>query len=322
MRSVAFAFVLALAAAPAAAQKPDDLLSAVVAVQAKALPNARSSQTLGPERRGSGALIREGVVLTIGYLVVEAQSVQITGPDGKAVPASVAAYDHVSGFALLRLLAPYNARPLPLGDSSALGEGELAMAVSAASGEGPALVQVLSRRAFTGSWEYALDSAIYTYPPVAEWSGAPLISSKGELVGIGSLIVRNAGGEGTQSPGNLFVPVDVLKPVLADLIADGRRSDPPRPWLGMSTEEVRGRLLVVRVASEGPAERAGLRAGDVIVAAAGEPVSSLQELYRVVWAQGAAGVEVPLSVLQGQNVREVRVRSVDRTSYFRSALTY
>jgi serine protease Do len=322
MRSVALAFVLALAAAPAMAQKTDDLLSAVVAVQARAVPNARSSETLGPERRGSGALIREDIVLTIGYLVIEAQSVQITGPDGKAVPASVAAYDHVSGFALLRLLAPYRARPLPLGDSSALGEGELAMAVSAASGEGPALVQVLSRRAFTGSWEYALDSAIYTYPPVAEWSGAPLISSKGELVGIGSLIVRNAGGEGTQSPGNLFVPVEVLKPVLADLIADGRRSEPPRPWLGMSTEEVRGRLVVVRVASEGPAERAGVRKGDVIVAVAGEPVSSLDELYRRVWAQGAAGAEVALRVLQGQNLREVRVRSVDRTSYFRSAATY
>ena len=315
-------FILALVAAPAAAQKPDEILSAVVAVHAKSLPNARSADTLGSERRGSGALIREGYVLTIGYLVIEAQSVQVTAPDGKVLPAAVAAYDHASGFALLRLLAPYGARPLPLGDSAAVAEGDAALAVSALGAEGPALVRVVSRRPFSGSWEYQIDSAIYTYPPVSEWSGAPLISAKGELVGMGSLIVRDADAPGADAPGNLFVPVEALKPVLDELIAQGKRKEPARPWLGMNTESVRGHLFVTRVSPEGPAERAGLRAGDIVIAVAGDPVSSLEELYRRVWAQGAAGADVALRVLQGAQVKDVEVRSIDRQSYFRSAVTY
>ena len=318
----ALLLVLALAALPAAGQKPDEILSAVVAVHSKSLPNARSAETLGNERRGSGALIRDGYVLTIGYLVIEAQSVQVTAPDGKVVPASVAAYDHASGFALLRLLAPVPARPLALGDSAVLREGEAALAVSALAPEGPALVRVVSRRPFAGSWEYQLDSAIYTYPPVAEWSGAALISARGELVGVGSLIVRDADAPGRDAPGNMFVPVEVLKPVLEELIAQGRRTEPARPWLGVNTEAVRGHLFVTRVSPEGPAERAGMRAGDIVIAVAGEPVSTLDEFYRRVWAQGAAGADIALRVLQGAQVKELKVRSIDRQSYFRSAATY
>lgn len=327
MTTAARAIVFLLIACSAAAQdKPEEILSAVVGVQAKVRPNARSAATLGPERRGTGVLIREGFVLTIGYLVVEAESVQVTSADGRVLPASVAAYDHASGFAVLRLLAAGSGKPLKLGDPTELSERDPAMVVTAPARDSPSLVYIVSRRPFCGSWEYMLDSAIFTYPPVEEWSGAPLISSKGELLGIGSLVVRDAAGPGAQTsgntPGNMFVPVDLLKPILEDLIADGHRKGPARPWLGINADEVHGHLFVSRVSPEGPADRAGVRGGDIVIAVGGDAVTTLAEFYRRIWGRGEAGVEVPLRVLQGAQLREINVRSVDRASYFRPALTY
>jgi serine protease Do len=316
-------FVLALASSVVFAQdKPEETLSAVVAVQAKIQANARSAETLGLQRRGTGALVREGYVLTIGYLVIEAEVVQVTGADGRTLPATVAGYDHASGFALLKLVGALSAKPLPLGDSAALAEREPAMVATASARDTPSLVYVVSRRPFSGNWEYLLDSAIFTYPPVMDWSGAPLIGAKGELLGIGSLIVPDAGSPGTQSPGNMFVPIDLLKPILEDLIARGRRSAPARPWLGINTDEFRGRLFVGRVSPDGPAERAGLKSGDIVLAVAGEEVTTLAEFYRKIWGRGPAGTEVPLKILQGARVRDVTVRSIDRIEYFRPSKTY
>ncbi len=183
-------------------------------------------------------------------------------------------------------------------------------------------MHVASRRPFAGSWEYLLDSAIFTTPAVMDWSGAPLIGAKGELLGIGSLIVGDAEAPGTQSPGNLFVPIDLLKPILEELIANGRRGGAARPWLGLNTDEFRGHLFVSRVSPEGPAERAGLRSGDIVVAVGGEQVTTLAEFYRKLWSRGAAGVPVPLKVLQGAQLREVSVRSIDRADYWRPSKTY
>jgi S1-C subfamily serine protease len=314
-------------AAPAFAQdkakdNAEELLSAVVQVKSRILPNARSLATLGPQRQGSGVLVREGYVLTIGYLVIEAEAIEVAGADGKVVPATLAAYDHATGFGLLKLIGPLAGRPLPLGDSTALAEREPAMIARYGGREAVSLVYVVSRRPFSGSWEYQLDAAIYTYPPVENWSGAALIGAKGELLGIGSLIVGDAGGPGTQSPGNMFVPVDILKPILEDLIAKGRAPGPLRPWLGLNAEELRGRLFVARVSPEGPAERAGVRGGDIVIGVGGEEVTSLADFYRKVWARGEAGVEVPLRVLQGVQVNDVAVRSIDRLQYFRQKASY
>ena len=267
-------------------------------------------------------LVREGYVLTIGYLVIEAETIQVTGADGRTVPATLAGYDHASGFGLLRVVGPFSGRPLKLGDSGGLAEREPAMVVTAAARDSPSLVYVVSRRPFSGNWEYLLDSAIFTYPPVMDWSGAPLIGAGGDLLGIGSLIVPDAGGPGTQSPGNMFVPVDLLKPILEDLIAKGRRNGAARPWLGVSTEEVRGRLFVGRVSPDGPAERAGLKSGDIVLAVGNEEVTTLADFYRHIWGRGPAGAEVPLKVLQGSRVRDVTVRSIDRIEYFRPSKTY
>jgi serine protease Do len=322
MRSFTLAFVIVLAFPVIAQDKPEETLAAIVGVSAKIQANARSAETLGLQRRGTGALVREGYVLTIGYLVIEAEAVQVTGADGRTLPATVAGYDHASGFALLKLVGALSAKPLPLGDSGTLAEREPAMVATASARDTPSLVYVVSRRPFSGNWEYLLDSAIFTYPPVMDWSGAPLIGAKGELLGIGSLIVPDAGSPGTQSPGNMFVPIDLLKPILDDLIAKGRRNAPARPWLGINTDEFRGRLFIGRVSPDGPAERAGLKSGDIVLAVGGEEVTTLAELYRKIWGRGPAGTEVPLKVLQGARVKDVTVRSIDRIEYFRPSKTY
>jgi serine protease Do len=318
-------FALALFAGPSLAQeraKPDsaETLSAVVRVKARILPNARSAESLGTTREGNGVLIRDNLVLTIGYLVIEAEGIEVFSGEGKAVPATLAGYDHASGFGLLRLVAPIEGKPLQLGDSRDLAERDPVMVAAHGGREGVSLAYVVSRRPFSGSWEYMLDSAIFTYPPVLNWSGAALIGPKGDLLGIGSLVVADAMGAGSQSPGNMFVPVDLIKPILNDLIEKGR-AGPVRPWLGMSTEELRGRLFVSRVSPEGPAERAGIQRGDILVALGGEDVASLADFYRKLWARGNAGVEVPLKVLQGTQIRELSVRSIDRVDYFRAKPT-
>ena len=322
LAGLALAFLPALAQEQKTDAEAEATLKAVVSVRAKILPNARSAITLGTQRRGSGALVREGYVLTIGYLVIEAEAIEVSDADGRTVPATLAGYDHSSGFGLLRLAAPLAGKPLRLGDSASLAERMPAMIATAAGREGVNVVYVVSRRPFSGSWEYLLDTAIFTYPPVMDWSGAALIGSGGELLGIGSLIVADAAGEGTQSPGNMFVPIDLLKPILEDLIARGRASAPTRPWLGINAEEVRGRLFVQRVSPEGPAARAGLQSGDIVLGVGGEGVSSLAEFYRKIWGRGAAGVEVPLNVLQGTRLRDISVRSIDRIEYFRSRPTH
>lgn len=302
-----------------------ETLSAIVRVKARSVPNARSAATLGTEREGSGVLVREGYVATIGYLVIEAEAIEVTGADGKAVPAALAGYDHASGFGLLKLLAPLAGKPLPLGDSGSIAVRAPALVASYGGGDQVSLVNVVSRRPFSGSWEYLLESAIYTYPPVMNWSGASLIGSKGELVGLGSLIVADAvgsAGTGTQAPGNLFVPIDLLKPILDDLIARGKAGGPVRPWLGMNTEELRGRLFVTRVSPDSPADKAGVKRGDMVIGVGNEEVASLAEFYRKVWARGAAGIEVPLRLLQDTQARDVSVRSIDRVEYFRARTNY
>jgi len=265
-------------------------------------------------------LIRANVVLTIGYLVIEAEAIEVVSADGRVVPATLAGYDHASGFGLLRLVAPIDARPLPLGDASTLAERDPVMVATYGGREGVSLAYVVSRRQFSGSWEYLLDSAIFTYPPVMNWSGAALIGPKGDLLGIGSLIVGDAMSPGTQSPGNLFVPVDLIKPILEELIAKGH-AGPVRPWMGLSTEEVRGRLFVSRVSPDGPAARAGVRRGDILIGVGGAEVNSLADFYRKVWARGEAGVEVPLRVLQGTQVKDFSVHTIDRVDYLRAKPT-
>ena len=300
------------------------LFGAIVRVQTRAVPGARSAATLGSEREGTGIVIGEGgLILTIGYLIVEADDVKIVDSRGRTLPGKVVGYDHATGLGLVRTIAPLDARPIPFGDSDKLAERAPVMIVNHNGPDDVTLAYVVSRRLFTASWEYMLEQAIFTAPPALNWSGAALIDREGRLLGVGSLIVREAiGSDDHQVPGNLFVPIDALKPLLDDMVRNGRRAGAPRPWLGVSADEQHGRLFVTRVSPDGPGDKAGIRAGDIILAVGGVGVRSQEDFYRKVWGRGGAGTEIPLRVLQGVDVREMNVRSIDRIDYFKPQTTF
>ena len=300
----------------------DELFGAIVKLSVQAVPDARSSATLGSEREGSGVVIGDhGLILTIGYLIVEADDVSVTDNRGRTHAARVIAYDHASGLGLVRTIAPMDAKPVPFGDSGTLANFEPVM-IAGAGEDGVTFAYVVSQRGFSGSWEYALDRAIYTIPPTPNWSGAALINKDGKLLGVGSLTVAEANEDGSPIPGNMFVPIDLLKPILTDLINTGHRAGPARPWMGVSTDESRGRLVVMRVSPEGPADLAGVSVGDIILAVGDDGVRTRAEFYRKVWNRGGAGTEIPLKLLQGLEVKEVRIKSIDRVDYFRPRTTY
>jgi serine protease Do len=304
-------------------REAEEMLAAVVRVRMKAIPDARSNTTLGPSREGTGVVIDErGHILTIGYIVIEADSIEITTQDDRTVSATLIGYDHASGFGLLRSGSPLGVKPMPMGQAADLATREPVMILPAGGREAASLAYVVSKRKFAAGWEYLLETAIFTAPASSRWAGAALVSREGKLVGIGSLYVRETLEGGSQVPGNMFVPIDLLKPILADLIEKGRRSGPARPWLGLATEELHGHLLVTRVSPEGPADKAGVRNGDIVVGVAADPVKTHEELYRRVWGLGAAGIEVPLRILQGTEMREFRLRSIDRFQYFKEKPVY
>ncbi len=312
----------AKAEAPAAGTDAESVFGAIVKVTVRAVPEARSSATLGDEREGSGVVIGDqGLILTIGYLIVEADDVNIVDSKGRTLAARVVGYDHATGFGLLRTITPLDVKPVALGDSGKVGERDPVMIASSGS-DGISFAFVVSKRAFTGNWEYALDQALYTSPPTLDWSGAGLFDRDGKLLGVGSLIVRNAADDESRVPGNVFVPIDLLKPILADLVKSGRRAGPARPWLGVAADELQGRLVVTRVSADGPAEQAGLKPGDIILAVGNETVRTQAEFYRRVWARGAAGASIPLKLLQGADLREISVVSMDRVDYFKPRTTY
>ena len=310
-------------AAPAQDGWVEELVSAVVQIKTQINPEGRTVEGLGREREGSGIVIDgDGLVLTIGYLMVEAYAAEVVANDGRTIPASVVGYDHESGFGLLRTLEPLKLRPMPLGKSAEIKAHDPVLVASFGGAAMVGAAYVVAKREFAGSWEYMLDDALFTAPPHPAWSGAALISRAGKLVGVGSLIVSDAVGGGDKTPGNMFVPIDRLPPILADLIANGRAAGPGRPWLGLNTEESRGHLFVGRVTPGGPADKAGIKRGDMIVGVKGEPPKNLADFYRKVWAQGDAGVNVPLDVLQDNEVRRVDIRSINRLDHLKLKSTF
>ncbi|MCY4487959.1 MAG: S1C family serine protease [Deltaproteobacteria bacterium] len=316
---VVLVLFLAVPAAVLGQEFTAETLDAVVKVRAQVPAEARTARTLGPLREGSGVLIdSNGLVLTIGYLILEASQVQVTDSAGRTVAAEVVGYDHATGFGLLRALSAVGgARPLSLGLSESVDKGAEVLILSHAengpSGQG---AYVVSRREFAGYWEYLLDKAIFTAPHHANFGGAALIDRSGRLLGIGSLQVPEA-IPGQPVPGNMFVPIDLLKPILSDLTVKGFTATRRRPWLGAQMEAVGGHVMVRRVSKGGPAARSGLEAGQLIAGVAGAPVQGLADLYRKVWALGVPGVSVPLNVLKGVRVEEVSVVSGDRYDYLR-----
>jgi S1-C subfamily serine protease len=312
---------------PTSAQpKPEDYaydldaaLSAVVGVRAVVPSDAFTADTLGTERAGNGVLIRaDGLVLTIGYLVTEADTIWLTLIDGRAVPGTVLAYDQSTGFGLIQALARLDLPALPLGTSKSVSVGERVVVGGAGGRKKSVAARVVAKQEFAGYWEYVVDEAIFTSPSHPNWGGTALIGANGDLLGIGSLQLQEGREQGPPGDINMIVPIDLLPPIFDDLLTLGRPNKPTRPWLGLYATAIENRIVVVGLAKDGPAQRADLRTGDVLLSIAGSEVHDLAGFYRRVWSLGPAGIEIPMSVYRDGKTIETRLKSGDRNRFLKT----
>jgi S1-C subfamily serine protease len=292
-------------------------LSSVVALHSIVPPDAFTADTLGVERAGNGVLIDDGLVLTIGYLITEAETVWVHLGDGRVVQGHALGFDQETGFGLVQALGKIDLSLLEIGASKSAEVGER-IVVGGAGGRTRSLAgRIAAKQEFAGYWEYLLEEAIFTYPAHPNWGGTALISSAGKLIGIGSLQLERA-RKGKNEHLNMVVPIDLLPPVLDDLCKFGRVNRPVRPWLGVYSTEIEDKIVVVGIAPKGPAARAEIKTGDVMVAVKGERVSTLADFYRKIWALGGAGVEVPLTLYREGVTFDVRVNSSDRAKFLKA----
>jgi len=297
----------------------DRVLSSVVGLHAQVPPDAFTAGVLGMERMGNGVVIRDdGIVLTIGYLVTEANHVELTTYDGRTVAGHVLGFDHHTGFGLVQALEPLGVPAMPLGDSKTVVVGERVIVGGAGGRTHSVAARVVAREEFAGYWEYVLEDAIFTRPAHPVWSGAALIGPRGELLGVASLHVQQRVASGGAASLNMIVPIELLPPIYEDLLR-GRTEQPGRPWLGLFAQELEGTVVVIGTASDGPARRAGLREGDIVLGVGGHEIDGLADFYRSIWALGPAGVDVPLTLDREGDVFEVRMTSRDRRSFLKSA---
>jgi len=299
------------------ASKVNRALKSIVTVQSQIPEDAFTAQTLGEQRSGSGVVIREsGLVLTIGYLITEAEHVWLADAEGRVTPAHALAIDAETGFGLVQALGDLNCPALELGRSS---EAKLGDPVTVAAGAGtkPVRAMIVGKQEFAGYWEYFLDEAIFTSPAHPFWGGAGAIDAEGRLVGVGSLHVEQLSEKGGPRDINMIVPIDLLPPILDDLLTYGRVNKPPRPWLGVFSAENGDEIIVASVAERGPAAEAGIRRGDVLASVGGSEIESLGDFYRKVWSRGPAGVEIPLEIVRDGRAIGLRLRSADRSTFMK-----
>ena len=320
IRYLLIAFLLAILplTQPSAEEAPQQQMNSIVKLRAFIPPDARTAKSLGTEREGNGVLIvDEGHILTIGYLILEAEAIEVIGPKGQAMVATFVAYDHATGFGLLKISKTVGLIPIEIGKSSQVSEGD---PIFLAGHEGAGSIRtanVIAREEFVGYWEYLLEEAFYVAPPHPHFSGVAMLDMEGRLVGVGSIFTQMVIPQFGLVTCNMFVPIDLIKPILADLIQKGRAASPPKPWLGLHANETRGRVFVDRIYNDSPAEQAGIMPNDIILGVNQEPVKGLADFYRKVWSLGFAGVPVPLTILQGNEIREIQVNSADRYQYLR-----
>ncbi len=311
--TVIFVLLIALHMPVYADQAAEEILKAVVKIRAIVPKDARSARILGTEREGNGVVIdSKGHILTIGYLISDAETIEVIGPEDKPINATFVGYDHNTGFGLLRADKPLNVVPMKLGQSTEVKEGDPILIAGHGGKDSVQVGQVIARKEFVGYWEYLIENAIFIAPAYSNFGGAALIDRDGRLLGIGSIFTQMTIPGFGSIPCTMFVPVDLLNPILSDLMTRGRSREAPRPWLGLNAEETHGRVFVTRVTSEGPAERAGLQPEDLILTVNGKVVNGLADFYRKVWALGNAGVDVSLGILRGSQIRDITVHSADR----------
>ena len=293
-------------------------LRAIVGIRASVPDDAFTADVLGTERSGHGVVIdKAGVILTIGYLITEAETVWLTTAEDRLVPATPIGYDQETGFGLVQALGRLDLPTLPLGNSADAELGSRAVIAGAGGRRHSVASRIVARQEFAGYWEYLLDDALYVAPAHPYWGGTGLIGPGGSLLGIGSLQLQQTRRDGEAMPLNMVVPIDLLKPILNDILTIGRPNRPARPWLGLYSTEVDERVVVAGVADKGPADRAGIETGDIILAVAGSPVESLAGLYRAVWSLGDAGVGVPMTLLRESRTLELTVASGDRNRFLK-----
>ncbi len=310
---------------PASAQpKPEDYgydleraFASVVSVRAIIPADAYTAETLGTERAGNGVFIRNGLVLTIGYLITEAQTIWLNLSDGRSVPGHVLGYDQETGFGLVQALAKLDVPALEIGQSAAASIGERVIVAGAGGRTHSVAARIVAKQEFAGYWEYVLDEAIFTAPSHPNRGGTALIGPAGDLNGIGSLQLQHAVEKGQAQNINMIVPIDLLNPIVDDLMKFGQRNAPPRPWLGLYATEVDNRLVVVGLADRGPAKKADIRMGDVVLSVAGKEVRDLAGFFRRVWAQGQAGVDVPISLYRDGETMDIHVKSSERNRFLK-----
>ncbi len=304
----------------------DRTLGAIVGVRTTIPSDAFTAETLGTERAGHGVIIRnDGLVLTIGYLVTEAETVWLTLAGGRVVPGHVLGYDQETGFGLVQALARIEVPALSLGASSKTKVGDHVVVAGAGGRQNAVAARIVSKQEFAGYWEYLLDEAIFTAPSHPHWGGTGLIGPSGELLGIGSLQVQQGGGEGSKQSAvdiNMIVPIDLLKPILDDLTTIGRPSKSPRPWLGIFAAEVGDRIVIAGMSRKGPASKSSLRVGDIVMSVAGQDVRGLPTFFRNVWSIGPAGAPVPLTVNRNGRTMDVTVQSGDRRTFLRGPVLH
>ena len=297
------------------------VLDAVVLLRAEIPEDAFTGGILGTEREGYGVVIREdGLVLTIGYLITEAENIWLTTNAGAVVAGHALAYDQATGFGLVQPLGKLHAPLLERGAAAALNAGDEVYVIGHGGRAHSLKARLVAKREFAGYWEYLLEEALFTAPAHPQWGGAALVDQDGRLAGIGSLLVQEVAGEESaqdSAQGNMFVPIDLIEPILGELLAHGRAARPPRPWLGMYAQQAEGRLIVGGLAPGGPAERAGVQAGDLVLGVAGERTGSLADFLRRVWRLGGPGVEVPLMLARQGDVLRLRVRAGDRNDFLK-----
>lgn len=295
----------------------DAALESVVALHAQVPDDAFTASILGTERAGHGvALGADGLLLTIGYLITEASAIWLTTNRGTVVAGHPLAYDQSSGFGLVQALGKLGVPGLERGSSAGCRVQDEVIVAGHGGRQHALKSMVFAKREFAGYWEYVLDEAIFTAPAHPHWGGSAVIGADGRLLGIGSLLVEEK-HDGETVQGNMVVPIDALEPVLDDLLRYGRANRPPRPWLGIYTTEVDGRLAIAGLAPGGPAEKAGLGVGDLVLEVAGERIAGLADLFRRIWRRGAAGVEVPLTIARRGALMQVTVRSADRHDFLK-----